>query len=33
MRKMGILHDLERKGIQPGDEIQMGKDNIGSFKY
>jgi GTP-binding protein len=33
MRKMGIIHDLERKGIQPGDEIQMGKDNIGSFKY
>jgi GTP-binding protein len=33
MRKMGIMHDLERKGIQPGDEIHIGKDSIGSFKY
>lgn len=33
MRKMGITHELERKGIKPKDRVQIGKDDIGSIKY
>jgi GTP-binding protein len=31
MRKMGIMHDLERKGINPGEIIKIGK--ISQFEY
>jgi GTPase len=34
MRKMGIMHELERKKINPGDAILVGKDGkAGSFEY
>jgi GTP-binding protein len=33
MRKMGIAHELERKGAEPKDKIQIGKDNIGSIYF
>lgn len=31
MKKMGILHELTRKGIEPGQEIRIG--NYGSMEY
>ena len=33
MHKMGITHELERKGIKPENKIRIGRDNIGSIKY
>jgi GTP-binding protein len=33
MRKMGIMRELQRKGIMPGDRIIIGKDPIGEFEY
>jgi Obg family GTPase CgtA-like protein len=34
MRKMGIMHELERQKINPGDKIYFGKQaDIGSVEY
>jgi GTP-binding protein len=33
MRKMGIMHALERKGIDPGNKITIGDPAIGSIEY
>lgn len=33
MRKMGIMHDLERRKVNPGDIIQFGEVSIGRFEY
>lgn len=34
MRKLGIMHELERKGIKPGDIIIIGKKRVcGRFEY
>jgi GTP-binding protein len=33
MRKMGILRQLERQGIEPGQSIIVGKNNLGSIEY
>lgn len=33
MQKMGIMHELSRKGIEPGQTIQVGDDPKLSFKY
>lgn len=33
MHKMGIIHELERKGIKPKDKVQLGKDKIGTIPY
>lgn len=33
MRKMGIMHALERKGINVGDKITIGNPTIGSIEY
>jgi GTP-binding protein len=33
MHKMGITHELDRKGAQPKDKIQIGKEKIGSIDY
>jgi len=33
MRKMGIMHALERKKINPGDSITIGKDSENNFTY
>jgi len=31
MRKMGIMHELQRKGIEPGQEVSIGR--FGRFEY
>jgi GTP-binding protein len=33
MRKMGVMHDLERKKIYPGDKIVIGDPKIGTIEY
>lgn len=33
MRKMGIMHELERKGLQDGDVIYIGRTHEYHFKY
>ena len=33
MNKMGIMHQLRRKGIEPGQKIQIGQANIGQLEY
>lgn len=33
MKKMGIMHELKRQGIEPEDKITVGKPPIGSFEY
>lgn len=33
MRKMGIMHELERRGINPDQTIIIGNPEIGSFEY
>lgn len=33
MRRAGILHELTRKGIEPGQTIQVGEPPIGAFEY
>lgn len=33
MGKMGILHELTRQGIEPGQTIQIGPDENTSFTY
>lgn len=33
MRKMGIMHELERKNIIPGNKIFIGEPTIGSIEY
>ncbi len=34
MRKMGIMHELERKGIEPDEQIIVGsKKEYGRFNY
>ena len=33
MRKMGIMHELERKKIEPGVEIIIGDPEIGRLEY
>jgi GTP-binding protein len=33
MRKMGIMHALERKGINPGQKIAIGDPTIGTLEY
>lgn len=33
MRKMGIMHELERRKIKPNDKIFFGKDSIGKLHY
>jgi len=31
-KKMGIARELRRQGAEPGDKIQIGKNNVGSFE-
>lgn len=33
MFKMGIAQELEKKGIEPGQKIQIGKPSVGEFNY
>jgi hypothetical protein len=33
MYKMGILQELEKKGIEPGQKIQLGNPAIGTLEY
>jgi GTP-binding protein len=33
MRKMGIMHELERRKIKPGEAIQIGKDPLQQIEY
>lgn len=33
MRRMGIMHDLVRKGIEPGQTVQIGRSETASFEY
>lgn len=33
MRKMGIVHELERKGMKPGDKIVIGRINQHTFNF
>jgi GTP-binding protein len=33
MRKLGIMRELQRKGINPGDKIVIGKEKYGELKY
>ncbi len=33
MRKMGIMHELTRKGIEPSDKIVIGNPTIGKLEY
>ncbi len=32
-RKMGIMRELKRQGLKSGDQIQIGKSNIGTFEF
>jgi GTP-binding protein len=33
MRRMGILHELNRQGLEPGQKVTIGKSNIGKIEY
>lgn len=33
MRKMGIMRELQRKGMNPGELIRIGKQNLAEFEY
>ncbi|MEI9914035.1 MAG: Obg family GTPase CgtA [Candidatus Saccharibacteria bacterium] len=33
LRRMGVIHELTRRGLRPGDLIYIGKNDIASFNF